>query len=143
IVHRDIKPSNLILRQDGAVKIVDLGLARQSVGGDLTTDPSLTPTGALLGTFDYLAPEQARDPGMADARSDLYSLGCTFYYLLTGRPPFHERAQLDKLVAHANDDPRPLREVRPNVPEALAAVVHKLLAKGPENRYRSAHTFIE
>jgi tRNA A-37 threonylcarbamoyl transferase component Bud32 len=142
IVHRDVKPSNLMLTPEGTVKVLDLGLARQVAQGGQGTDASLTPSGAVLGTFDYLAPEQARDPGAADARSDLYSLGCAFYELLTGRPPFHHHTELEKLVAHARDEPRPLRELRPDVPEAVAAVVHKLLAKRPEDRYPTAGALI-
>jgi serine/threonine protein kinase len=143
IVHRDLKPSNLLLTQDGTVKILDLGLARHRPAEVLLPDGSLTPDGLVLGTLDYLAPEQARSAAQADARSDLYSLGCTFYYLLTAKAPFADRAGLDKITAHARDVPPSLRQQRPDVPEAVAGIVEKLLAKKPEDRYPSAHALIE
>lgn len=143
IVHRDLKPLNLMLTPDGTVKILDLGLARRRPADVLGADASHTPDGAVLGTLDYMAPEQARSAGKADARSDLYSLGCTFYYLLAGKAPFADRVGLDKLTAHAHDRCRPIREVRPEVPEAVAAVVEKLLAKKPEDRYASARAVID
>lgn len=143
IVHRDLKPSNLLLTPDGTVKILDLGLARHRPSEVLLEDGSLTPDRAVLGTLDYLAPEQARSAAHADARSDLYSLGCTFYYLLTGRAPFADRVGLEKITAHARDVPPALRIQRPDVPERVATVVAKLLAKKPEDRYASARDLIE
>jgi serine/threonine protein kinase len=143
IVHRDLKPSNIMVTPDQTVKILDLGLARYTVPGEAGADPSLTPAGAVMGTLDYLAPEQARDARQADARSDLHSLGCTFYFLLTGRAPFDHCSSLEKIAAHARDVPAPLAEVRPDVPAAVAAVVHQLLAKRPEDRYPSARAVIE
>jgi tRNA A-37 threonylcarbamoyl transferase component Bud32 len=121
VVHRDIKPSNLMLTEEQTIKILDLGLARLTSDRALEIDPSLTPSEALLGTFDYQAPEQARDAKAADARSDLYSLGCTFYDLLTGRPPFDHCQNFDKLVAHARDEPQAVRQLRPEAPDAIAA----------------------
>jgi serine/threonine protein kinase len=143
IVHRDLKPSNLRLTPDGTVKILDLGLARHRPAEILLADGSLTPDGAVLGTLDYLAPEQAESAAQADARSDLYSLGCTFYYLLTGKAPFADRAGLEKIIAHARKDPPSLRQQRPGVPEAVAAIVERLLAKKPQDRYASAHDLID
>jgi tRNA A-37 threonylcarbamoyl transferase component Bud32 len=143
LVHRDIKPSNLMLTPKQEVKILDLGLARRTATRASDQDASLTTAGAVLGTLDYLAPEQADDAGRADARSDLYSLSCTFYHLLTGRPPFAHCARLDKLAAHARDNPSPVQELRPEVPKAIAAVVHQLLAKDPAERYSSARAFIQ
>jgi tRNA A-37 threonylcarbamoyl transferase component Bud32 len=143
IVHRDLKPSNLLLTPDGTVKILDLGLARHRAADVLPADGSLTPDGAVLGTLDYLAPEQAQSAAQADARSDLYSLGCTFYYLLTGKAPFADRVGLEKITAHARDLPPSSRQQRSDVPEAVAAIVVKLLAKKPEDRYASAHDLIE
>jgi hypothetical protein len=143
IVHRDLKPSNLRLTPGGLVKILDLGLARHRPADVLNTDASLTPDRAVLGTLDYMAPEQAQSARKADARSDLYSLGCTFYYLLTGKAPFADRVGLDKLTAHTRDAPPPVREQRPDVPEAVASVVHRLLAKKPEERYPSARVLID
>jgi hypothetical protein len=143
IVHRDLKPSNLLLTPAGTVKILDLGLARHRPAEVLRADGSLTPDGAVLGTLDYMAPEQAQSAAQADARSDLYSLGCTFYYLLTGKAPFADRIGLDKLMAHARDAAPLLREQRPDVPAAMAEIVHRLLAKKPEDRYGSAQVLIE
>jgi hypothetical protein len=143
IVHRDLKPSNLLLTPDGTVKILDLGLARRRSAEVLLPDGSLTSDGAVLGSLDYLAPEQARAAAQADARSDLYSLGCTFYYLLTGKAPFADRVGLEKIAAHARDLPPSLRQQRPDVPEAVEAVVDKLLAKKPEDRFASADHVIQ
>jgi formylglycine-generating enzyme required for sulfatase activity/serine/threonine protein kinase len=134
LVHRDIKPGNLILAPGGVVKILDFGLAkatREQAGADDLTGP-----GEALGTLAYMAPEQARDAATADVRADLYSLGCTLYCLLAGRPPFHGRSQLDLLRAHQEDTPGPLHQVRGDVPAELAAVVAKLLAKEPGRRYQ-------
>jgi tRNA A-37 threonylcarbamoyl transferase component Bud32 len=143
IVHRDLKPSNLLLTPDGTVKILDLGLARHRPSEIPLTDSTLTPDGAVLGSLDYQAPEQARSAAQADARSDLYSLGCTFYHLLTGKTPFADRVGFEKIAAHACDVPPSLRQQRPDVPEAVVAVVEKLLAKRPEDRYASARRLID
>src|SRR5262249_53979999 len=97
IVHRDIKPANILIRRDGAVKLADLGLARAI---DDHTDTSITRFGTTVGTVDYMAPEQARDSKSADVRSDLYSLGCTWYYMLTGLPPYPDGSVTNKLRAH-------------------------------------------
>jgi serine/threonine protein kinase len=142
LVHRDVKPSNLMITRDGTIKILDLGLARLVSEEARAVDLSLTQSGVLLGTRDYTSPEQAKDPRQADERSDLYSLGCTFYYLLTGRPPFGDHLPTGKIVAHASEDPRPIRSLRPDVPLPVAEVVHKLLAKRPADRYRSASALI-
>jgi hypothetical protein len=142
VVHRDIKPGNLMLTPDGTVKILDLGLARRNAPGE-DEEHSLTAAGVALGTPKFMAPEHARDARRADARSDLYSLGCAFYYLLTGRAPFGERTQREEELAHALEEPRAIQEVRPEVPPAVGAVVHKLLAKRPEERYPSARALLE
>jgi hypothetical protein len=106
-------------------------------------DATLTGTGVILGTVDYLAPEQAQAASRADARSDLYSLGCTFYYLLTGKAVFGERSSLvEKVAAHAGEPPPSVRDLRPDVPRPIAAVVHKLLAKKPQDRYPSAEALV-
>jgi hypothetical protein len=142
IVHRDLKPSNLRLTLEGTLKILDLGLARYRPTERLTTDATLTPDGMVLGSLDYMAPEQGQSSAAVDARSDLYSLGCTFYFLLIGKAPFADRVGLDKLSAHARDIPPPLRQQRSDVPEAIVAVVERLLAKKPEERYASAQEVI-
>lgn len=134
VVHRDIKPSNLLIMADGRAKLVDMGLARlhqvHANGDDLTA------SGVTLGTFDYISPEQARDPRSADVRSDIYSLGCTLYYMLTGRPPFPEGTVLQKLLQHNSDAPPDPREFNPALPPELSAVVSKMLAKEPLRRYQ-------
>lgn len=142
IVHRDVKPSNLFLTRGGTVKILDLGLARLVDTKIVSEDGSLTPSGAIVGTLDYLAPEQARGAHAADRRSDLYGLGCTFYCLLTGHAPFHDRESLDKVVGHASHTPTPVTSLQPEVPPPLAAVVHRLLAKNPQERFASAQEFV-
>jgi hypothetical protein len=139
VIHRDVKPSNLRVTPAGELKVLDLGLARLR-GGDRSKH-DLTDLGQLLGTVDYLAPEQAENPRRADVRSDLYSLGCTLYYLLTGAAPFDSpeyESALQKVTAHSRTPPPALRARRPDAPEGLAAVVHRLLAKDPARRYASA-----
>jgi serine/threonine protein kinase len=133
VVHRDIKPSNILITNDGLAKLVDMGLARleQVDGGE----PDETAAGVTLGTFDYISPEQARDPRDADMRSDIYSLGCTLFYMLTGRAPFSEAPALQKLLQHQSEAPPDVRELRPEVPDALAAVLDRMLAKRPEDRF--------
>lgn len=135
VVHRDIKPSNLMIREgDGVVKLADMGLARMM---EEDFDSRITRAGTTVGTVDYMSPEQARDSKAADIRSDIYSLGCTWYHLLTGRPPFPEGDMVNKLRAHAFQpvpDPRVLNE---GVPEGLAAVMRRMMAKKPEDRYQT------
>src|SRR5439155_10340262 len=96
----------------------------------------LTQEGAALGTPDYIAPEQARDARHADIRADLYSLGCTFYYLLAGRAPYPEGSAIEKLLMHQLDLARPIEELRPDVPPQLRAIIHRLMEKRPEQRFQ-------
>jgi hypothetical protein len=137
LVHRDVKPSNLMLARDGLVKLLDLGLARSA--GDAPAE-ALTAVGTLLGTADYLAPEQWERPQAADARADIYGLGCTLYHLLAGRPPFaggpHESV-LAKMQAHLAVPPPPVTDRRPDVPAGLAAALGRMLAKDPAGRFAS------
>jgi serine/threonine protein kinase len=133
MVHRDVKPANLLLTPAGQVKVLDFGLAHVADGHDLTATP--LPSGTVLGTPDYVAPEQARDPARADVRADVYGLGCTLYHLLTGRPPFPGGTPLQKLLAHQECRPPVLTAARPDVPGALAAVVERMLAKDPARRH--------
>lgn len=132
IVHRDIKPSNIMLTNTGRVKVVDLGLARRD-----TTDSigDITVAGTTLGTFDYISPEQARDPRNADIRSDIYSLGCTMYHMLTGQAPYPEGTALQKLLDHQGKSPPDPRQLNPGVPPELSAILRKMMANSPEHRY--------
>lgn len=135
VVHRDIKPSNIILTPDGLAKLVDMGLARMEHLDH--TEQDKTATGVTLGTFDYISPEQARNPRDADIRSDIYSLGCTLFFMLTGRPPFPEGTVVQKLLAHQSMLPPDVRELRPDVPDTIAAVIAMMLAKRPEERFQT------
>jgi hypothetical protein len=138
MVHRDIKPQNLILARQGnrhIVKVLDFGLAKMTRGKDENT--GLTDDRAMLGTPDYVAPEQTLDAASADIRADVYSLGCTLYYLLAGVPPFPGRSLYEVLQAHQALEAKPLNLVRPEVPEELAAIVRKMMAKDPAQRYQT------
>jgi serine/threonine protein kinase len=144
LVHRDLKPSNLMLvgsKPDSTwhatVKILDIGLGRtlveQRVGE--TADGGLTGEGVLLGTPDYMAPEQARDARGIDIRADIYSLGCVLYHLLAGHPPFPDTNLLSQMIRHASEAPRPLKEFNPAVPDGLQQILDWMLAKDPAQRY--------
>jgi serine/threonine-protein kinase len=157
LVHRDIKPANLFLvnppqanrpvtglagrrAPDPIVKILDWGLARTMPTTEAEdaedSDQTEREKGMLIGTADFVAPEQARDPGLVDTRADIYSLGCTLYFLLTGRPPFEGHTLMQKLLQHQQEEPTPLRELRPDVPEELEALIQKMMAKRPEDRFQ-------
>ncbi len=136
VVHRDIKPSNILITHEGQAKLVDMGLARlQQVGSEL--DEELTATGVTLGTFDYISPEQARDPRSADTRSDIYSLGCTLFYMLVGRPPFADGNMMQKLLQHQGDHPPELRTIRGDISNEVSALVVRMLAKSRDDRYQT------
>src|SRR5207244_178665 len=135
IIHRDIKPSNLLVDKDGTVKILDMGLARIDRPEDDT--PILTTEGQVLGTVDYMAPEQAVDTHSADARADIYSLGCTLYRLLTGEAVFSGETVMHKLLSHREAPIPPLRSKRPDVPASLEAVWRKMVAKHPDERQQT------
>lgn len=132
IVHRDIKPSNLLIMRNGTVKLADMGLARSV---DDTAETSITRAGTTVGTVDYMAPEQARDSKSADIRSDIYSLGCTWYQMLTARPPYPEGSLTNKLAAHASQALPDPREFNADIPEGVVAVLHRMMAKAQKDRY--------
>ena len=133
VVHRDIKPSNIIVTPDGRAKIVDMGLARSM---DARGVGQLTESGVTLGTFDYISPEQAIEPRLADVRSDIYSLGCTFYHALTGHPPVPDGTAAKKLDAQKNIMPPDPRAYNPAIPVELAAILGRMMAKDADRRYQ-------
>lgn len=137
LIHRDLKPSNLLVDRKGQVKLLDLGLARLTAGAeDSEHDESLTHSNQILGTAQYMAPEQARSPLSADPRSDIYSLGCTLFFLLTGEPPYSGRTQFETLLAHSKD---PIPRIRntaagQNLPFELDEFLVRMMAKDPRQR---------
>jgi serine/threonine protein kinase len=137
LVHRDLKPSNIIVTPRDHAKVLDLGLAL--VHGEKVDDPTVVGgQGYIVGTMDYIAPEQTTDAAGVDRRSDIYSLGCTLFFALAGRPPFPGGTHKDKIRRHRGEEPPRLEELRPEVPPALAEVVRKMMAKDPAQRYPSA-----
>jgi serine/threonine-protein kinase len=139
LVHRDIKPSNLLVTDDPAkpmVKVLDLGLVRrQHIEGN--ESGTITQVGSVMGTPDYISPEQSLESHRVDVRSDLYSLGCTFYYLLTGQVPFPGGSLVEKLIKHQMAEPERIEKLRPETPAAVALIVRKMMAKKPADRYQT------
>jgi serine/threonine protein kinase len=135
LVHRDVKPSNLLLSLDGTtVKMGDLGMALLPPRGEGKNGAAVFSNRALMGTPDYVAPEQVEDPWGVDGRADIYALGCTLYFLLTGRPPFQGGTPLDKLQRHRLEEPPGLKRLQRRLPAGLVAVLRHLLAKKREER---------
>ena len=148
ILHRDIKPLNLLLDPVGTVKVLDLGLARierdSALGDPATADEALTRHGDVMGTVEYMSPEQAFDSRSVDGRSDIYSLGCTLYYLLAGKPPYPRDASiLACALAHRERSIPSLRDARPEVPPALDGAYRRMMAKKPQDRYPTIDALID
>lgn len=135
IIHRDIKPGNIMLTPEGKVKVMDFGIARAIADSSAT----MTSTNSVVGTAQYLSPEQARGE-VVDARSDLYSTGCVLYELLTGKPPFQGDSAVAVAYQHVSDPPKPASSIAPDIPDVLDRVVMKSLAKKREDRYQSAES---
>jgi serine/threonine protein kinase len=137
LVHRDMKPSNILVTPNDHAKVLDLGLAL--VQGEAPTDRRVVGgQGYVVGTMDYIAPEQADDAFKADPRADIYGLGCTLYFALTGRPPFTGSTAQEKIQCHRTQEPPAVEQVNPGVPPAFAALVRRMMAKRPEQRFASA-----
>jgi eukaryotic-like serine/threonine-protein kinase len=143
VIHRDIKPANLLItnfrppQSVGVLKVLDMGLARREWLTDPTAAANIAPVTMVLGTPDFVAPEQATSPELVDIRADIYSLGCTLYFLLTAKPPFPGRSLAQKLMGHQKGEATPLEQVRADVPQRLPAVIRKMMAKKPEDRFRT------
>jgi serine/threonine-protein kinase len=144
MVHRDIKPSNVLLQRSGSplspgwlVKVLDFGLARLGDKVEKNDGTILAAANSIMGTPDYLSPEQVRNLHLVDIRSDLYSLGCTFYYLLAGQVPFPGGTTTDKLIRQTKEQPVPVEQLRPDIPEQVADMVRCLMAKEPAHRFQT------
>lgn len=137
LIHRDLKPSNVMISSHDHAKVLDLGLAlihgetegaREVIGG----------RGYIVGTMDYISPEQTHNATEVDARSDLYSLGCSLYFALTGTPPFPGGTPREKIQRHRTEDPRPPQEINPDIPEPIVELIYQLMAKRPQERPANA-----
>lgn len=136
MVHRDVKPHNLMRTPQGLIKVLDFGLARCGRETE-KAKTQLTQQGVLMGTADYMAPEQASDSRVADRRADVYSLGCTLYHLLTGRVPFPEGGTVEKIIKHAVEAPTPVGALRHDLPLGVVRAVEKMMAKPVDQRFQS------
>lgn len=152
LIHRDLKPGNLMMvpvvpepaslsAAHGTVKILDMSLGRaldESTLAEKASDPEITTAGMMLGTPDYMAPEQANDPRNASVRSDIYSVGCVLYHLVTGQPPFPDTSVISQMIRHATETARPLKDFVPTAPDALQQAVSRMMAKDPAQRFATA-----
>ncbi|OYP29845.1 serine/threonine protein kinase [Rhodopirellula sp. MGV] len=141
IIHRDVKPANLLLDSKHVVRLLDMGLALMGA----EDDESLTVANNenVLGTADYLAPEQALNSHSVDHRADIYGLGCTMYYVLTGQPPFNQGTLAQRIAMHQKEMPKPIRQIRPDVPGELEGICVKMIQKDPKFRYQTADDVAE
>lgn len=140
LIHRDVKPGNILVDRAGVARLLDLGLVRNTDSTDSRLTLQIGSRG-VLGTVDYLAPEQAVDSSAVDCRADVYSLGATLYFMLAGHAMFPEGKVAQKLVWQQTTDPTPIRQLRPDLPEGLATAVHKAIAKSPAARFQTADEF--
>ncbi len=136
LIHRDLKPSNIMVTPNDHAKVLDLGLALML--GEQAEESVIGGQGYIVGTMDYIAPEQTTDSAGVDGRADIYALGCTLYFALTGQPPFPGGSSRDKVRRHRNEEPRPLLELAPSVPADFARLVEQMMAKEPKERPPSA-----
>ncbi len=139
IIHRDVKPENILLTRKGEVKVADFGLARCLEGDKPALN--LTQSGVTMGTPLYMSPEQVEGKPV-DSRTDIYSFGATCYHMLAGQPPFRGSTAFEVALQHVRAEPTPLRSIRPDLPEALCAVVHKMMAKAPDQRYQTGRDLL-
>lgn len=142
LIHRDIKPANLLANEKDIIKILDMGLAKFDEDED-STSLTVEHDENVLGTVDYLSPEQAIDSHNVDHRADIYSLGCTFYFLLTGKPPFPEGSLAQRLMKHQKARPTRVEDLRQDVPASLVRICNQMMRKDPEKRMQSAEIVVE
>src|SRR5262249_44629857 len=130
----------IVITPTGRAKLVDMGLARSL---EPQKDPQLTQSGVTLGTFDYISPEQALEPREADVRSDMYSLGCTFYHILTGQPPVPDGTAAKKLHHHQHVRPADPRQLVPDIPDDVAMILDRMMAKRPQDRFQTPELLVQ
>jgi serine/threonine protein kinase len=140
IIHRDVKPENILLTRKGEIKVADFGLSR-CLAGDRPA-PNLTQSGVTMGTPLYMSPEQVEGKAV-DCRTDIYSFGVTCYHMLAGHPPFQGDSPFEVALQHVRDEPKPLTDIRPDLPAALCAIVHKMMAKDPAGRYQTGRELLK